>query len=118
MPSKAPSPASPPNARGAALSLTLIALLVALLIGALSSGVNPNQPQLRIGSVFLGLFLVALGCMFLAGYFYAHTSYFLRALAWFCEYASFPNTRKMAFVWFLLFSGLGAWEFAVGLGLL
>jgi hypothetical protein len=93
------------------LSLVLIAVLLVLLITAWIFGMSTARPPPPgLGPVFMGAFLIALGLMFLASYFYAERTFFLR---WLLQFASgFPGfrTRKMAFVFFILcvLSGIGA----------
>ena len=99
------------------LGLTLIAILLALLISAWVLGMSTERPAPSgPGPVFMGLFLLALGFMFLASYFYAARSFFLR---WLLRFAmGFPGipSRKMAFFFSFLcvLTGLGA--IADGLG--
>ena len=99
------------------LGLALIAILVVLLVSAWVLGMSTEKPAPSgPGPVFMGLFLLALGLMFLASYFYAEKSFFLR---WLLRFATgFPGmpSPKMAFFFSLLsmLTGLGA--IADGLG--
>jgi len=113
----APRSAAPPNETGLLLSLTLIGLLLVLLVAACVSGIKPGPVQRGAGSVLLGLYLIAWGCMFLASYYFSHKSFFLRGLMWVCEHFSHPASRKMAFFYFALAFGLGAMGVLAGLGI-
>jgi hypothetical protein len=61
------------------LSLALICLLGALLCAAYLTGLEFGK--FGRGTVFLGLYTIAWGFMFLASYYFSHKSFFLRALA-------------------------------------
>jgi len=99
------------------LGLILIAILLVLLVSAWVLGMSTEKPAPSgPGPVFMGLFLIALGLMFLASYFYAAKSFFLR---WLLRFATgFPGmpSPKMTFLFSLLcvISGIGA--IADGLG--
>ncbi len=68
-----------------------------------------------MGPVFMGLFLIALGLMFLASYFQSPKSFFLRWLLKLSMGFPFFSDRRMAIFFFVLcaFSGL----VAIGSGL-
>jgi hypothetical protein len=66
--------------------------------------------------VFMGLFMMAWGLMFLASYWFSHKSAFLRGLTIFCEKLSYPSTRKMAFFYFAVAFVLGFMSVLGGLG--
>jgi hypothetical protein len=99
------------------LSFGLIALLTALSVAAWVSGMpwgRSTEPM--IGPVFMGFFLVALGVMFFASYFYSDRSFFLRWLLRFSTgFPSFPNP-KMAFFWSFVSVLCGLDAIADGLG--
>jgi len=103
------------------LSLALISLLVALLFSTLVLGMSSDMPPPPgLGPVFMGLFLITLGVMFFASYFYSARSFFLR---WLLQFASgFPGlaTPKMTFFFSFLcvLSELGAIADGLGLNLL
>lgn len=117
MPLPAPSSASPENEPGYLLSFALIGVLATLLYAAERAGIEQGPVKVGRGTVLLGLYIMAWGCVFLASYFFGHKSFFLRALVWVCEHASYPRTRKMAFFYFLLAFGLGFMALLAGLGL-
>lgn len=93
------------------LSVTLIAILVVLLLLAWGFGMSTPRPAPPSpGPVFMGLFLIALGAMFVASYFSAGRSIFLRALLRFATGFPWARDPKMAFVLALVcvIAGLGA----------
>jgi hypothetical protein len=104
-----------PKERGILLGSTLIAFLCALLAGSLHFGVEPGP--IRPG-VLLGLYIMAWGAMFLAGYYFSHKTFFLRGLIWVCEHLSAPAGRKMAFFYSALAFCLGGAGLLAGLGLI
>jgi len=71
-----------------------------------------------MGPVFMGLFLVALGAMFFASYFFSQKAYFLR---WLLSLSTglFPrlNDRRMAFLFSAIAFGNGVIAIADGLGI-
>lgn len=103
---------------GVALGIALIGALAALLIAAWGFGMSTERPPPSgLGPVFMGLFLVALGFMFLASYFFSGKTFFLR---WLLDFASgFPSLRtpKMAFFFFLLSVFCGVVAIMDGLGI-
>jgi hypothetical protein len=105
------------SARPDALGLALIAILLALLISAWVLGMSTERPAPSgPGPVFMGFFLLALGFMFLASYFYAGKSFFLR---WLLRLAmGFPGmgSPKMAFFFSFLCMLTGLSAIADGLG--
>ena len=107
----------PPSEPGYVLSAILIASLVALLWAAQEVGIQSGPVQPGLGTVLLGLYVMAWGCMFLASYFFSHKSFFLRALLWVCERFSWPSSRKMAFFYFALAFGLGLMAVLKGLAI-
>ena len=105
------------NEPGYLLSAVLIALLVALLWSAQEAGAEVGPAKAGVGTVLLGLYVMAWGCMFLASYYFSHKSIFLRGLVWVCERFSYPASRRMAFFYFFLATGLGSVAVLKGLGL-
>jgi hypothetical protein len=110
-------PTPPPNEPGYVLSAVLIAALVALLWAAQDAGLQSGPVQPGRGTVFLGLYVMAWGFMFLASYYFSHKALFLRALAWVCVNFSWPSSRKMAFFYFALAFSLGLAAVLKGLAL-
>jgi hypothetical protein len=103
---------------GRALGVAMIVILVVLLLTAWTMGMSIDRPApAGTGPIFMGLFLVALGFMFLASYFAAWKSFFLRWLLKFSMGFPFLADRRMALFFFVLclFVGIGA--IADGLGL-
>ena len=107
-----------PNEPGILLGMTLIAFLCVLLVGALYFGFEPGPIRPGIGSVLLGLYIMAWGVMFLASYYFSHKTFFLRGLIWLCEHLSAPAGRKMAFFYFALAFFLGGAGLLAGLGII
>jgi hypothetical protein len=108
---------SPQNEPGHLLSWALIGILVLLLLAALDTGVASGPMKPGVGTVLLGLYLVAWGLCFLASYYYSHKAFFLRGLMWVCEHFSHPSGRKMAFFYFGLAMLVGGAAILIGLGL-
>ena len=57
--------------------------------------------------LFTAVYFLFLGAIFLVSYYFPERSFILRAFLWFCEHASFPASRKMAFFYFGLCSFVG-----------
>ena len=108
----------PKKEAGLALSFVLILVLVVLLVAVLRTLPDHGEPQTPIGSIALGLYIIAWGCMFLASYYFSHKAFFLRGLIWVCEHFSRPRSRKMAFFYFALATALGGASLIPGLGAL
>jgi hypothetical protein len=108
----------PINEPGIALGTGLIGILVLLLVGALTAGVKSGPVKPGVGSVLLGLYIIAWGVMFLASYYYEHKTFFFRSLIWVCEHFSHPSSRKMAFFHFALCLFCGGAGLLGGLGVL
>lgn len=115
---KYPRPKQPENDPGYALSLILIAVLLGLLYAVEASDLEPGPVKPGAGTVLLGVYVLAWGCMFLASYYFSHKSFFLRGLAWVCEHLSYPRSRKMAFFYFALASLLGGAAILTGVGVI
>jgi len=112
-----PRSSSRENERGLGLGIGLIAILLALFLAVMATDFKAGPAKPGPNTVFLGLYLIAWGCMFLAAYYYSHKSFFLRGLIWVCEHFSHPAHRKMAFFYFALSAGLGSIAVIQGLGL-
>lgn len=98
------------NEPGIGLGWSLIGLLALLLVAGLAFGVELGPGQPGLGTVFIGLYVLVWGLMFLASYFYSHKTFFLRGLIWVCEHFSAPKGRGMALFYAALgiFLGSGA----------
>jgi len=116
-PDSSPTP-SQQNELGLSLGISLIGVLFTLLALALIAGVKTGPIQPGLGSILLGIFVIAWGLMFLASYYYSHKTFFLRALIWVCEKVSHPRSRKMAFFYFGLATFIGGTTLLGGLGVL
>jgi len=103
------------NVPGIFFGVGRIAILCALLAGSLYFGIEPRPNRPSAGSVLLGLYIICWGLMFLASYFFSHTTFFLRGLLWVCERFSVPAGRKMAFYYFVLALSVGPWVCRAGL---
>jgi hypothetical protein len=109
--------ATVPDEPGRALGCFILTILLAPQAYAL---LNPSAAKPSHGSnglVFTGLYIIFVGCVFLASYFYSHKSFLFRWFIWLCERGSFPATRKMAFFYFLLCAVLGSLAILDGLGI-
>lgn len=106
------------NEPGVALGVGLISVLVVLLVATLASGIEAGPIRPGPSGVFLGLYLMAWGAMFLASYFFSHKTFFLRGLIWVCEHWSSPKGRGMAFFYAALAMLLGGLAVLSGLGLI
>ena len=69
-----------------------------------------------LGAVFMGLFLLVLGAMFAASYFFSNRSPVFRWLLNFASGFPFARSRKMAFLFSLVCILSGAGAIADGLG--
>ena len=87
------------------LDAVLIGVAAVLLALAWPSGAAPIERERP--PVFLGLYVIYLGVLFLLSYFYSDTSYVLRSLKWICEHFTHPRGRHMAFFYFALSLLLG-----------
>ncbi len=103
---------------GYALGFGLIIFLALLLAGALYMGAATGPLHAGVGTTLLGLYTMAWGCMFLASYYFAPKTFFLRGLLWVCEHWSHPAGRGMAFFYFALSICVGGAAFLAGLGFL
>lgn len=102
---------------GYVLGLSLIGILIALLFSVLATDIEPGPLKPGVGSVLLGLYVMAWGFMFLFSYYYSHKTFFLRALIWLCENMSAPKGRRMAFFYFALAFILGGLSILQGFGI-
>jgi hypothetical protein len=107
----------PAPGRRDTLGIACIAILAALLAAAWASGMSSDRPAPPgPGTVFMGLFLLFLGAMFVASYFVPNGSPVLR---WLLKFASgFPGMKspKMVFLLALVCMLSGAGAIATGLG--
>jgi hypothetical protein len=85
-----------------AVVIVLAAVLLALAWPSASVPVARERPP-----VFLGVYIIYLGVLFLLSYFYSETSFVLSALRWICEHFTHPRGRHMAFFYFALSLLLG-----------
>lgn len=68
-------------------------------------------------SVFAGLFLIALGCVFLASYYFGRRSFLLRQIASLLDYNPILSRKMAAFFYFGLATICGIGAILQGLGL-
>ena len=103
---------------GIALGVALIALLVGLLVASVVvGGIKPEPMRPGLPSVLRGTYLLAVGAMFLAAYYFDHKTFFLRWVIWLCEKWSWPRKREGAFVYAALAFLVGGMGVLVGFGL-
>lgn len=84
----------------------LAALFALVLIGWVASLV-PWLLSENLRAFFAGIFLIYLGAMFLASYYYSDRIGFLRGFMWICEQFSMGRHRRLAFFYFALCTVLG-----------
>ena len=102
---------------GYVLGTALLGVLVALLIAAWVAGLSTTRPAPPgAGTVFMGLFLIALGLMFLASYFIAWRTFFLRWLLSLSRGFPFLSDCRTALLLFALCMFSGVLAIADGLG--
>lgn len=104
------------NEPGYLLSALLMIVVFAPLGAAMVVGLPWHELKPGLGTILLGLYMVAVGCMFLASFHFDHKSFFLRGLMWICERASVPGVRYMAVVYATGFFVFGAVVLMIGLG--
>ena len=102
---------------GRALGGFILTILLAPQVYALLHPDTAKPAHGSYGLVFTGLYIIFVGCVFFASYFYSHKSFLFRWFIWLCEHGSFPATRKMAFFYFLLCAVLGSMAILDGLGI-
>jgi FtsH-binding integral membrane protein len=78
-----------------ALRAALIGLLATLLAASLYSGFHLDGAIPGKGSVYFGLFLLALSLMFFASYRLSQKPAVLRTLLWISAHASFPGSPNL-----------------------
>ena len=102
---------------GIVIGICLVFLVIALLVASLIFA--PAKFQKGWETILVGIYLITWGCIFLAAYFCAYRSFFLRAILWFCERLPGLGGKKMARLWSacaflvgasLILVGLGAWH--------
>jgi hypothetical protein len=96
------------------------AILAILILPQMYAVLRPDAVialQTGLGLVFNGFYIIVIGCIFLAGYYYSHKCFLFRWANWLCEHWSFPESRKMAFFYFALALILGSLSILDGLGL-
>lgn len=77
------------------------------LFGVLLAANASSETKLFYAAVFF----FYLGSIFFASYFYQKSLVLFNAVIWVCETLSFPQSRKMAFVYAAIFFGVGCWNF-------
>ena len=86
---------------GSAILLALLApQLYASMRWLLDQSYQPNQ-------FFVSSYILFVGVIFLVSYYLPEKSFVFRGFLWFCERASAPASRKMAFFYFALCMFLG-----------
>ena len=100
------------------LDALILSVAIALLVLTMFSQTNTRSAGTEVPSVFLGLYIIYLGILFLLSYFFSYVSYVLSALMWVCEHFSHPRGRYMAFFYFGLSVLLGGCALLSAFGLL
>jgi hypothetical protein len=103
------------------LFFDVLIVVVAVTLLALTSAFGfeaGTPPKKAAASVWLGLYIIYLGVLFLLSYFFSRKSYVLGGLMWVCENFSRPRSRHMAFFYFALGLALGLSALLFGLGVL
>ena len=100
------------------LGITLIAVLVGFNVAVFMIAPTFPPPSRGPATILTGVYLIFIGLMFLASYYYSHKTFVLRGLMWVCENFSNPRGRKAAFVYFALATVLGVAAILTGLGVL
>jgi len=88
--------------KGHSLDALIVAGLLIPQVLVLSGRVDTN-----VNDPFVGAYLLYVGLLFLASYYWSEHSAVLRGLIWICENFSGPRGRKMAFFYFALNTVLG-----------
>lgn len=109
---------TPPDETGVFLSGLCLWILIGLLGVVIFYGIQSDPMSAGRGTVLLGLYIMVLGFMYLASYYFSHKAVFFRVLIWHCEHASVPAGRKMAFFYFLLAFIIGLATLLGGLGII
>ncbi len=109
---------TPPNETGVFLSNLCLWILIGLLGAAIFYGIQSGPTSDGRSTVLLGLYIMVLGFMYLASYYFSHKAIVFRVLIWHCEHASVPAGRKMAFFYFLLAFVIGFATLLSGLGII
>ena len=81
---------------------------------ALLTGVVPSGS--REESLYTGVYVIYLGLLFLASYYWSDKTFVLRSFSWFCRH-SHPPGERMAFFYFALCTILGCMAILSAFGL-
>jgi hypothetical protein len=92
-------------------------VLVGLMAAALQDGFELGPVRAGPRAIFTGLYIQALGGLFLLSYWFSQHSYMLKFLMWLCETQSTPRGRWTAILWGLFCIGVGAMPVLIGLGI-
>jgi hypothetical protein len=101
---------------GYAMGAALVAFIVTPQVLAIAGVVDLQR--CGAGDIMMGLYLIGIGTMFLASYYWSHKTFVFRGLIWICEHFSHPPGRKMAFFYFALCLLLGVLGLLAGFGLI
>ena len=95
------------NEPGSGLGIAILFLITAPQLYALARWLLDHSYQ--PSKYFAAAYILFIGTIFLVSYYIPERSFIFRAFLWFCERASAPASRKMAFFYFALctFSGVG-----------
>jgi hypothetical protein len=97
----------------------IVVVGVALLMLTQAFGLAVGKPLTKgAASVWMGLYIIYLGVLFLLSYFFQRKSYVLSVLMWICENFSSPRSRHMALFYSALSFAMGLLALFVGFGIL
>ena len=109
---------TPPDEKGVFLSGLCLWILIGLLGAVIFYGMQSDPMSAGRSTVLLGVYIMVLGLMYLASYYFSQKAVFFRVLIWHCEHASVPAGIKMAFFYFLLAFVIGFATLLSGLGII
>jgi hypothetical protein len=101
---------------GYAIGVALIAFLVVPQVLAIAGVVDVQR--CGSGDIMTGIYIIGIGTMFLASYYWSHKTFVLRGFVWICEHFSHPPGRKTAFFYFALCAFVGFLALLEGFGLI
>lgn len=105
--------------RNVIFDIVIVTVAVSLLTLTLVFKPQIGAPLKQgVAAIWLGIYIIYLGVLFLMSYFFSGKSAVLSALMWLCESFSRPRSRHMALFYFVLCLAVGVLALLVGLGVL
>ena len=99
--------------------ISIVGVAVALIVLTSAFGLKVGTPlEKGAAAVWVGVYVIYLGVLFLLGYLFPRKSYVLEGLIWICENFSHPKNRHMALFYFALSLVTGLLALLFGLGVL